>query len=36
MQTSARPHSLIQSYEQTARVNEPGRTLWVKVQIALD
>lgn len=23
-------------YDQTIRVNEPGRTLWMKAQIALD
>jgi iron complex outermembrane receptor protein len=28
--------SLIQGYEQTTRVNEPGRTLWIRAQIALD
>ncbi|MDR0716043.1 MAG: TonB-dependent copper receptor [Azoarcus sp.] len=28
--------ALVQGYEQTARVNEPGRTLWVRTQIALD
>ncbi len=28
--------SMIPGYEQTVRVNEPGRTLWVKAQIALD
>lgn len=28
--------SMIQGYEQTARVNEPGRTMWIRAQIALD
>ncbi|MDR1463131.1 MAG: TonB-dependent copper receptor, partial [Azoarcus sp.] len=28
--------SMIQGYEQTTRVNEPGRTMWVRAQIALD
>ncbi|MDR2034491.1 MAG: TonB-dependent copper receptor [Helicobacteraceae bacterium] len=27
---------MVSGYEQTDRVNEPGRTLWVKAQIALD
>ncbi|MDR0701748.1 MAG: TonB-dependent copper receptor [Azoarcus sp.] len=28
--------SMIQGYEQTTRVNEPGRTLWIRARIALD
>ncbi|MDR2689249.1 MAG: TonB-dependent copper receptor [Azoarcus sp.] len=28
--------SMIQGYEQTTRVNEPGRTFWLRAQITLD
>jgi iron complex outermembrane receptor protein len=28
--------ALVQGYEQTIRVNEPGRTLWLKAQFALE
>jgi len=27
---------VVSGYEQTTRVNEPGRTLWVKWQFALE
>lgn len=32
----SRGGSMIAGYEQTTRVNEPGRTVWLKAQIALD
>ncbi|MCB1955850.1 MAG: TonB-dependent copper receptor [Rhodocyclaceae bacterium] len=32
----SRSSAAIPGYEQSVRVNEPGRTLWVKLQLALD
>lgn len=28
--------AMVAGYTQTARINEPGRTVWVKAQLALD
>jgi iron complex outermembrane receptor protein len=32
----SRRGAMITGFDQTTRVNEPGRNLWVKVNIALD
>ena len=32
----SRAGTMISGFDQTTRVNEPGRTLWLKAQIALD
>ena len=32
----SRSSAAIPGYEQSLRVNEPGRTLWIKLQLALE
>ena len=32
----SRSGSMVEGYEQTTRVNEPGRTLWMKARVAFD